>query len=198
MTSKLILLIDMDGVVCEWYQRVLQRYQLANPHLPFVPEAELHSFDILDCYPPLCRAAICEAMESKGLFENLDPVPGAVEALKSLLAEHSDIVDPFLCSAPYCHGDHLDGHSGKARWVDEHLGRDWVKRMILTRDKTLVRGHVLIDDKPEITGAMEPTWQQLLYDRPWNQHVGGVRFTWSDLPQLMQSIRSSNQSESVI
>ena len=37
-------------------------------------------------------------------------------------------------------------------WVEEHLGRDWTLRLILTRDKTVVNGHILIDDKPKITG----------------------------------------------
>ena len=36
--------------------------------------------------------------------------------------------------------------------MEEHLGSEFTKRVILTRDKTLVRGDVLIDDKPTIGG----------------------------------------------
>jgi hypothetical protein len=41
-----------------------------------------------------------------------------------------------------------------------------VNRVILTHDKTLVRGDVLIDDKPGITGNMIPAWKHLVFDSP--------------------------------
>ena len=37
-------------------------------------------------------------------------------------------------------------------WVENHLGKDWIDRLILTRDKTMINGDVLIDDKINITG----------------------------------------------
>ena len=39
-------------------------------------------------------------------------------------------------------------------WVENHLGKDWINRLILTRDKTMINGHVLIDDKINITGKV--------------------------------------------
>ena len=53
----------------------------------------------------------------------------------------------------------------KYQWVEAHFGYDWTKRVILTRDKTIVSGDILIDDKPEITGCAMPPWQHVLYDR---------------------------------
>lgn len=41
-------------------------------------------------------------------------------------------------------------------WVEKHLGRDFLEQVILTRDKTLITGDILIDDKPDILG--EPPW----------------------------------------
>lgn len=38
------------------------------------------------------------------------------------------------------------------RWVERHLGPQFVKRIILTRDKTVVLGDLLIDDKDTIQG----------------------------------------------
>ena len=188
MSSKAILLVDMDEVVCDWYGHVLRRYRIANPDLPFVPEEELRQFEVHKSYPDLCRPALFRAMEAKGLFENLDPVPGALEALRDIETNHKDRIEPFLCSSPYLHSEDLLSHSEKARWVEKHLGHWWLERLILTRDKTMVRGHVLIDDKPDITGAMTPTWQQLVYDRSWNRHVDLPRFTWADWPQLRDSL----------
>jgi hypothetical protein len=43
--------------------------------------------------------------------------------------------------------------------MEEHLGSEFTKRVILTRDKTLVRGDVLIDKKPTIGGISTPQWR---------------------------------------
>jgi hypothetical protein len=37
-------------------------------------------------------------------------------------------------------------------WIEKHLGYDFLDQIILTRDKTVVTGDVLIDDKPDILG----------------------------------------------
>lgn len=39
-------------------------------------------------------------------------------------------------------------------WVEKHLGRDFLEQVILTRDKTLIAGDLLIDDKPDIQGEL--------------------------------------------
>ena len=37
-------------------------------------------------------------------------------------------------------------------WVEKHLGHEFLEQIILTRDKTLITGDILIDDKPDILG----------------------------------------------
>lgn len=37
-------------------------------------------------------------------------------------------------------------------WVEQHLGHDFLEQVILTRDKTVITGDLLIDDKPDILG----------------------------------------------
>jgi len=41
----------------------------------------------------------------------------------------------------------------------------------MTTDKTTVRGDVLIDDKPKISGSQRPAWQQILFTAPYNTSV---------------------------
>lgn len=43
--------------------------------------------------------------------------------------------------------------SAQYRWVERHLGPQFVERIILTRDKTMVLGDLLIDDKDTIRGG---------------------------------------------
>ena len=37
-------------------------------------------------------------------------------------------------------------------WVREHLEVSWMKRVIITCDKTLISGDLLIDDRHSVTG----------------------------------------------
>ena len=43
--------------------------------------------------------------------------------------------------------------------------------MILTKDKTLVRGEVLIEDKPNIIGGVSPVWKHIFYDALYNRNI---------------------------
>lgn len=47
------------------------------------------------------------------------------------------------------------------RWVEKHLGPQFVERIILTKDKTVVLGDLLIDDKDTIQGWICFPWQPL-------------------------------------
>lgn len=38
------------------------------------------------------------------------------------------------------------------KWVEKHLGPEFVDRIILTRDKTVVSADLLFDDKDTVTG----------------------------------------------
>jgi 5'-nucleotidase len=59
--------------------------------------------------------------------------------------------------------------------------------MIIIRDKTLVKGDFLIDDKPEVKGNQQPEWEYILYSQPYNQ--GGTsrrRMTWDNWEEVIR------------
>lgn len=39
--------------------------------------------------------------------------------------------------------------------MEKHLGQEFLEQIVLTRDKTVVSGDLLIDDRPDITGNEE-------------------------------------------
>lgn len=49
-------------------------------------------------------------------------------------------------------GSHLLRVCVQYAWVEKHLGHEFLEQVILTRDKTLITGDILIDDKPDILG----------------------------------------------
>jgi len=68
----------------------------------------------------------------------------------------------------------------KYQWVEEHLGHEFTGRVILTRDKTLACGDVLIDDKPAIRGLGTPHWHQIIFDQPYNRQAEGSCMNWGN------------------
>ena len=122
---KKILYIDLDGVMVDLESHAIKRHGLdAVRHL-----GRLTSVD-------------------KELFEDPEPMPGAVEAFQELF----NVFDVyFLSTAPWSNPTAL---SSKRRWVQKHLGKLAHKRLIMTHRKDLCMGDFLVDDRPN-NGAAE-------------------------------------------
>lgn len=193
--SKCVLLIDMDGVTCNWTAKLRENFEAKFPDRKMLPESQLTQFYVEDLHPAEWRDDMRAIVQEKGFYSSLSPMEGAVESFKDIEQNCLGFIEPFLCSSPEVEYEAQLCHSEKAAWVEKHLGHFWTKRLILTKDKTLVRGHILIDDKPGITGALEPTWSQLVYAQPWNEKAAaGVlpRFTWADWPSFRDNILAVN------
>ena len=85
----------------------------------------------------------------------------------------------------------------KYTWLLEHLGETWVDRLIIARDKTHVRGDLLIDDKPIISGSSKHvSWKQVLFSQSYNKDVelgGRTRLSsWSTEDWATKILHSLN------
>merc|ERR1719164_265702 len=139
-----------------------------------------------ECVPGEFADACQNIFHAPGFFRGLPPMAGGVAALKALDAKGYRVM---LCTSPVSTSAHCAGE--KFEWVREHLGPEWVPKIILTSDKTAVRGDVLIDDKPKITGAHHPVWQQLMFNAPYNLKVPDrQRLSSWDVPSLLDAIDS--------
>ena len=58
----------------------------------------------------------------------------------------------FICTAPLT--NYENSVLEKYKWVEKNFGHEWIKKIILTKDKTLIKGDILIDDNPEIFGSV--------------------------------------------
>ena len=109
-------------------------------------------------------------IETPGFFESLPPVEGCVDALRAI----ADIpgVSVFICTSPLTFYEYVLRE--KCAWVEKHLGKAWVAKIVLTKDKTIVKGDVLIDDKPKIGGnEAVPEWTHVIFHQLPNAHVEG-------------------------
>jgi len=174
--STMLILLDQDGVLADFEQAFIATWRTRHPDITPVAYQDRKSFHILDDYPPELRARVEAIYTAPGFIRDLPPVPGAIEAAHELLRLGMDV---RICSSPL--RQYENNVAEKYQWVERHLGRAWTERIILTRDKTLVQGDILIDDRPHIEGAMRPRWRHIVYDAPYNQQaVDRPRLTWSN------------------
>ena len=76
-----------------------------------------------------------------GIFSNLQPMPGAIEAFAKL-AQKYDVY--ILSTAPW---NNPSAWTDKVLWVQKYLGEVAYKRLILSHHKNLCKGDYIIDDR---------------------------------------------------
>lgn len=109
-------------------------------------------------------------MDEAGYYSDLPPMPGAKEAIFEMIEEGHDV---RIVTAPWV--TNKTCASDKIEWFEREYGPGWGKRVIITSDKTLIRGDILIDDKPYIEGSMEPEWEHVRFTAPYNKHLNDKR-----------------------
>lgn len=176
--KRKIVLFDMDGVLCNYNGKLLQ---LAHErfNLPLYTQEDCSVFETQNIFPKEFHNLVNGLSSEKGFYESLDTIPGAVEAFHEIADENHDdgVADVFICTSPKRFENSPYSLTEKSAWVAQHLGTKFVNRIIFTRDKTVVRGHILIDDKPVISGACVPDWTHVYYDAPYNRGFKNPRVT---------------------
>lgn len=117
-------------------------------------------------------------------FAELPVVEGAKEGVREL----EQFFDVWLCTKPL--EANKGCRDGKGEWVEKHfpsLG----DKLIITPNKAMIRGDVLLDDaiKPEWLDTA--VWAPVVYDEPFNREgstwEGWYRWSWSDpIEKLME------------
>ncbi|UOE45974.1 5' nucleotidase, NT5C type [Agromyces larvae] len=160
------ILCDLDGVAADWIGGIedgLGWLPVEDSEWLDWTQGDGASPDAPDDARAGLRRRIKRIQGTFGFYAALRPIPGAVAAIHRLADAGHDV---WFCSTP----DPLNEScaSDKINWVESHFGEGWGERVILTHDKTLVRGDVLIDDKPRVTGAAEPEWTHVIFAQPYN------------------------------
>lgn len=168
---RLRVLVDMDGVIADFEGGFLKKYKESFPNEPFLSLEDRRGFWVSTQYGDM-RSDLCEKAisiwESQHFFMDLEPLPGGVEAVKEM--SKMENTDVFICTSPIKHYGHCPYE--KYAWVEQHLGSEFLEQVILTRDKTIVTGDILIDDKPDILGVeSNPSWEHVLFTACHNKHL---------------------------
>ncbi|KAF4661579.1 5', 3'-nucleotidase, cytosolic [Perkinsus chesapeaki] len=177
--SPICILLDMDGCVVDWDSG----FRSAWGHRSDIDRSKSYAME--QCVPERFKKQATELFCSKGFFASLPAMPGSLDAIREMGALPG--VSLLLCTSPILASSFC--HQEKAQWVKERLGSEWLKRLIITSDKTRIRGDVLIDDKPYITGSENPTWEHVLFTAPYNSDIppdGRYRLdNWEDWRRVL-------------
>ncbi len=111
-----LIYVDMDDTLCEFKQAYLRHKQ----HFPEViyPQSQID------------------------FFRDLDPIAGAISSIHAL--ENSEKYDVYILTAPSVRNPLC--YMEKRIWVEKHLGFDFVNKLIISPNKSLLKGDYLIDD----------------------------------------------------
>lgn len=177
----------MDNTLVDFDGGLLNVWRKRYPHEFFVPLSERTTFHPHNDYPENLQSKILDICHGEGFIRNLPPTSGGIEAVHEMLQKGHDV---RFCTS------HLLTYDPcvleKYQWIEKYFDASYVDRIILTRDKTLIRGDILIDDKPEISGLEIPTWEHILYDKPFNREVTNKRrISWQNW-HIVLELNASN------
>jgi 5'(3')-deoxyribonucleotidase len=165
-----LVLVDVDGVLADFIASFMDRYRF---HLGIVPDGF-----VVDCWNAIntlpSRKAFDAAWNDSLLFRNPPAIPGSFEALERIV----DVSTVYLVTAlPF-------GHAPPRRaWLKTHAPFIPSDRIILATDKHMIRGDVLVEDRPAnlfAWAAINPNGSGFLIRRPYNRPIGGVYEDWTD------------------
>eukprot|EP00747_Dinoflagellata_sp_TGD_P197251 gnl/TRDRNA2_/TRDRNA2_68411_c0_seq1.p2 gnl/TRDRNA2_/TRDRNA2_68411_c0~~gnl/TRDRNA2_/TRDRNA2_68411_c0_seq1.p2 ORF type:complete len:134 (-),score=11.58 gnl/TRDRNA2_/TRDRNA2_68411_c0_seq1:445-846(-) len=103
-SASKVILVDMDGVLCDFEAHFLHKWREAHPDRQWIPTEQRQShyvdMDPSGVYDTGRSHAI---ITSPGFYETMPPIAGAVEALLQMDAEPG--LKVRICTAPFGTGD---------------------------------------------------------------------------------------------
>ena len=187
----MLYLFDMDDVLADFENGLLDTYRAKHPDKYYIPFEQRNTFGTIYDYPQDCQPLIKAVYTSPGFVRSLPPINGGIEALMEINRGGHDV---FICTSPL--NIYENCVLEKYLWAEEHLnshplnnGVDWTKRMILTKDKTLIYGKYLLDDNPCISGIRKPSWEHIIVDMPYNRHITDkkrILRDWSNWKEVLK------------
>jgi len=154
----MVILVDADGVL----------ENLTQAMVPYINEKygtdtkfeDIRDWDLGKAFPSLTREQVYGAELEEALYPRLHPMEGAPEYLKKLLDDGHEIF--VVTNTPY---------RAIAFKMDVVMKRyfpflSW-KNFILTSNKQMIAGDVLIDDG--VHNLLNGSYRKLLFSAPYNE-----------------------------
>lgn len=130
-----IVYLDLDGVIADFDKRIL--------------ETRLKSNELVLMYSGNITSV-------PDIFKDLDPIPGAVDAIKAL-ADSNKYDLRIATTVPW---SNPDAYKHKLQFLAKHFGNLFDRKVTTTHHKNTLYGDYLIDDRTK-NGASEFTGEHI-------------------------------------
>lgn len=187
------VLLDMDGVCCDFMGRVFSIY--AERHGRLYTDDEILEHDLASTVGWQVYDVMAGIFNEPGFFLALQPYPGAIDVVNEVIdaGHHVEIcTSPTVIRGP--NGvKKINAHClhEKLEWIAHHLPR-LAKQVTITKNKRLVKGDFLIDDGDHNIlpwCQAHPAGLGLVVNRPWNSKMilpqNSRRITLDELPRVL-------------
>jgi len=178
----MIISIDMDGVIADFEKGFLDSFRKKHPERKHIPLNKRTTFYVKEQYPKELQDLVESVYLEPDFYRTLPPIPGSLEAISEITKLGHEV---FICTSPLSKYENCVLE--KYQWIDEHLGKEWTKKIILAKDKTLIKSDFLIDDKPEIKGIHTPIWEHIIYEQPYNSKENSKKkLNWKNWKSVLK------------
>lgn len=133
------ILLDVDGVLADFTEGT--RREILAVTGEDVPAHRFTDYNLLYAVGIRHREAIRGAWMRQGWCASIPPYEGMKEAVERLRAHH----EVFFVTSPFPDAQHWTWE--RTQWLKEHFGAG-DRDIVFTHAKHVVRGDVLVDDKP--------------------------------------------------
>jgi len=175
------VIFDADEVIYPFWEVFIPFHNARYPDLPPVV-GPFQDYNMGHGLPEEVGKAIYESLNALD-WSTLHPDPKAYPVLAALINAGIDL------SVATSHlVENLYQASAKVYQFHRDFNGHLDKRLVITQDKTRLLGDILVDDKPEVTGALIPQWEQLVFTQAYNLHVDAPRATWDDLIEVLTAL----------
>lgn len=180
----MIILVDMDDVLEQLVEAVVQHVNdLYGTH---ATSADVTEWNLAAAFPSLTYEQVYSTVDDDVLWDIVQPMPGAAEALKKLIAEGNEI---YIVTASL--------YENLRKKMKDVLFRyfpflHW-NQVIIAHKKQMILGDVLVDDGPH--NLQGGNYRKILFDATHNQSfdetsVGAVRVrNWEECYAELQRLR---------
>jgi 5'(3')-deoxyribonucleotidase len=180
MERRFVIAVDMDEVLVDTYNRWLEIYN--NIWDDDLTKDKITSWAAHDFVKPECGEKMYDILNIPGFFSDLDPLPGAIEGVKELMARGHEIV---ICTATPKASSM--GYHEKRLWIEKHIPGFDTKNFISTHRKDLVSTDILIDDG--IHNIRDFQGIAICIERPWNvmykHEADAWARNWDDVMEIL-------------
>lgn len=170
------ILVDIDAVVADLMTVWLGLYN--KEYEDSLELQDITKWGIHEIVKPECGIGIFKYLERHDLYDSVLPVDGAKTSIAWLRNHSYDV--RFLTSGIF---------ESKAKWMYRHnlIRGDWMYSpdIIVSHDKSLIKGDILIDDNIENLHNFDG--KRILFAQPWNEgnHPFFRADGWADVIQYI-------------